>query len=108
MSSTLRRLPEGRASAHWSTLGASLLEGELAIIEGDLAAAVRLMTPAVEQIHTMGGGSREQNDIYRRLGHVDVVIPMVGRIVGSERGRGSGAVRGLRAVPSLEPRRRRS
>src|SRR5499426_239017 len=27
----LRRLPEGRASGHWSTLGASLLEGEMAI-----------------------------------------------------------------------------
>ena len=65
--STLRRLPERRASAHWSTLGASLLEGELAIIEGDLAAAVQLMTPAVEQIHAMGGGSREQKDIFASL-----------------------------------------
>ena len=43
----LRRLPEGRASGHWSTLGASLLEGELAIIEGDSAAAARIMAPAV-------------------------------------------------------------
>src|SRR5262249_23516831 len=51
----LRRLPEGRASGQWSTLGASLLEGELAIIEGDLAEAVRLMAPAVEHINTMGG-----------------------------------------------------
>jgi hypothetical protein len=80
----LRRLPEGRASGHWSTLGASLLEGELAIVQGDHAAAVRLMAPAVERIHTMGGGSREQKDIFRdvfmelhrRLGHVDEVIEL--------------------------------
>jgi tetratricopeptide (TPR) repeat protein len=80
----LRRLPEGRASGHWSTLGASLLEGELALVEGDHAAAVRLMAPAVERIHTMGGGSREQKDIFRdvfmelhrRLGHVERVIEL--------------------------------
>lgn len=80
----LRRLPEGRPSGYWSTLGASLLEGELAIVEGDDAAAVRLMAPAVEQIHTMGGGSREQKDIfrdvfmevYRRLGRVERVIEL--------------------------------
>ncbi len=80
----LRRLPEGRASGHWSTLGASLLEGELAIIEGDLAAALRLMAPGVERIHTVGGGSREQKDIFcdvfmelhRRLGHVEDVIAL--------------------------------
>ncbi len=80
----LRRLPEGRASGHWSTLGASLLDGELAIIEGDLDTAVRLMAPAVEQIDLMGGGSREQKDIFRdvftevhrRLGHVDEVIAL--------------------------------
>jgi tetratricopeptide (TPR) repeat protein len=80
----LRRLPEGRPSGHWSTLGASLLEGEMSIVEGDHAAAVRLMAPAVEQIHTMGGGSREQKDIFRdvfmelhrRLGHVEQVIEL--------------------------------
>ena len=80
----LRALPEGRASGHWSTLGASLLEGELAIVQGDLPAAIRLMAPGVEQIHTMGGGSREQKDIFRdvfmelhrRLGHVDEVIAL--------------------------------
>jgi hypothetical protein len=80
----LRRLPEGRASGYWSTLGASLLEGELAIVRGDDATAVRLMAPAVAQIHTMGGGSREQKDIFRdvcmelhrRLGHVDEVIEL--------------------------------
>jgi hypothetical protein len=80
----LRRLPEGRPSGYWATLGASLLEGELALIEGDDAAAVRLMAPAVEQIHTMGGGSREQKDIFRdvfmevhrRLGHVEQVIEL--------------------------------
>lgn len=80
----LRRLPEGRPSGYWSTLGASLLEGELALVEGDLAAAVRLLAPAVEAIDTMGGGSREQKDIFRdvfmelqrRLGHVDRVIEL--------------------------------
>jgi tetratricopeptide (TPR) repeat protein len=80
----LRGLPEGRPSGHWSTLGASLLEGELAIIEGDLLAAARLMAPAVEQIHSIGGGSREQKDIFRdvfmevhrRLGHVEEVIAL--------------------------------
>jgi tetratricopeptide (TPR) repeat protein len=80
----LRRLPEGRPSGHWSTLGAALLEGELAIVEGDHAAALRLMAPAVEQIHTVGGGSREQKDIFRdvfmelhrRLGHGEQVIEL--------------------------------
>jgi tetratricopeptide (TPR) repeat protein len=80
----LRRLPEGRPSGYWSPLGASLLEGELAIVEGDDAAAVRLMAPAVEHIHTLGGGSREQKDIFRdvfmelhrRLGHVERVIEL--------------------------------
>jgi tetratricopeptide (TPR) repeat protein len=80
----LRRLPEGRPSGYWSTLGASLLEGELAIVDGDHATAVRLMAPAVAQIHTMGGGSREQKDIFpdvfmelhRRLGHVEQVIEL--------------------------------
>ena len=77
-------LPDGRASGHWSTLGASILEGEFAIVRGDLATAARLMAPAVEQIHTMGGGSREQKDIFRdvllevhrRLGHVEDVIAL--------------------------------
>jgi tetratricopeptide (TPR) repeat protein len=80
----LRALPEGRASGHWSTQGAALLEGEMAIIRGDAATAVRLMTPAVERIDAMGGGSREQKDIFRdvllelhrRLGHVDDVIAL--------------------------------
>ena len=80
----LRRLPEGRASGHWSTLGAALLEGEMAIIKGDDATAVRLMAPAVERIDMMGGGSREQKDIFRdvflelhrRLGHVEQVIAL--------------------------------
>jgi tetratricopeptide (TPR) repeat protein len=80
----LRRLPEGRPSGYWSTLGASLLEGELAMIQGDDATAVRLMAPAVEHIDTMGGGSREQKDIFRdvfmelhrRLGHVEQVIEL--------------------------------
>jgi len=80
----LRRLPEGRASGHWSTLGAALLEAELAIIAGDLATAARTMAPAVAQIHSMGGGSREQKDIFRdvfmevhrRLGNAAEVVAL--------------------------------
>jgi len=80
----LRRLPEGRPSGYWSTLGAALLEGELAIIAGDLAAAARAMAPAVADIHRMGGGSREQKDIFRdvylevqrRLGNTAEVVAL--------------------------------
>jgi hypothetical protein len=80
----LRQLPEGKASGHWSTLGADLLEGELAFMQGDYTAAERLMAPAVQQMHAMGGGSREQKDIFkdvflelqRRLGHTDTVIEL--------------------------------
>jgi Tetratricopeptide repeat len=83
----LRRMPAGRASGHWSTLGAALLEGEMAIIKGDLEAAVRLMAPAIDDLHTMGGGSREQKDIFRdtfmelhrRLAHVERVIELAQR-----------------------------
>jgi hypothetical protein len=78
----LRKMPVGRPSGHWSTLGVALLEGELAIIRGDLAAAVGLMAPGVADLHTMGGGSREQKDIFRdvfmalhrRLDRVEQVI----------------------------------
>ena len=80
----LRRMPAGRPSGHWSTLGVALLEGELAIIKGDLEAAARLMAPAIDGLHTMGGGSREQKDIFRdafmeihrRLGHVERVTEL--------------------------------
>jgi tetratricopeptide (TPR) repeat protein len=80
----LRQLPEGKASGHWSTLGADMLEGELAFMRGDYAAAERFMAPAVQQIHAMGGGSREQKDIFkdvflelqRRRGHTDQVIEL--------------------------------
>src|SRR5262245_4009917 len=80
----LRRMPAGRPSGHWSTLGAALLEGEMAIIKGDLEAAIRLMAPAIDELHTMGGGSREQKDIFRdifmelhrRLDRVDQVIEL--------------------------------
>jgi len=80
----LRRMPAGRPSGHWSTLGVALLEGEIAIIKGDLEAAARLMAPAIDDLHTMGGGSREQKDIFRdvfmevhrRLGHVERVIEL--------------------------------
>ncbi len=80
----LRRLPAGKAAGFWSTLGADLLEGEMAVMRGDYKAAARLMAPAVRQIHDMGGGSREQKDIFRdlylevqrRLGNTDAVIEM--------------------------------
>ena len=80
----LRQLPEGRPSGYWSTLGADLLEGELAIIQGDYAKGVEWMTSAVQQIHLMGGGSREQKDIFldlyleiqRRLGNADAVTEL--------------------------------
>ena len=80
----LRRLPAGRAAGFWSTLGADLLEGEMAVMRGDYATAARLMAPAIRQIHEMGGGSREQKDIFRdlyvevlrRLGSADQVIEM--------------------------------
>jgi tetratricopeptide (TPR) repeat protein len=80
----LRQLPEGKASGHWSTLGADLLEGELAFMRGDYAAAERFMAPAAHDIHAMGGGSREQKDIFkdvflelqRRLGHTDQVVEL--------------------------------
>lgn len=83
----LRGLPEGKASGHWSTLGADLLEGEMAFIRGDVELAVRLMAPAVRRIHDLGGGSREQKDIFqdvllelhRRLGDVDDVIELAQR-----------------------------
>jgi hypothetical protein len=56
----------------------------MAIIQGDDATAVRLMTPAVEQLDVMGGGSREQKDIFRdvflelhrRLGRIEQVIAL--------------------------------
>jgi tetratricopeptide (TPR) repeat protein len=80
----LRKMPAGRASGHWSTLGVALLEGELAIIRGDLDAALRLMAPGVANLNDMGGGSREQKDIFRdvfmelhrRLHHVEQVIAL--------------------------------
>lgn len=83
----LRTLPEGKASGHWSTLGADLLQGEMALIAGDVNAAVRLMAPTVQRLHEMGGGSREQKDIFqdvllalhRRLGQVDAVIELAQR-----------------------------
>jgi tetratricopeptide (TPR) repeat protein len=83
----LRALPEGKASGHWSTLGANLLEGEMALMTGDIETAVRLMASSVQRIHEMGGGSREQKDIFqdvllalqRRLGNVDAVIELAQR-----------------------------
>jgi tetratricopeptide (TPR) repeat protein len=83
----LRALPEGKASGYWSTLGANLLEGEMALMNGDTETAVRLMAPSVQRIHEMGGGSREQKDIFqdvllalqRRLGNVDAVIELAQR-----------------------------
>jgi tetratricopeptide (TPR) repeat protein len=80
----LRRLPEGTASGYWSTLGADLLEGEMALMREDYSTAARLMAPAVHHIGDIGGGSREQKDIFldlflelqRWLGHADQVIAL--------------------------------
>jgi tetratricopeptide (TPR) repeat protein len=80
----LRQLPAGRAGGYWSTVGADMLEGELALLRGDCAAAIQLMTPAMQQINDMGGGSREQKDIFRdiyqelhrRLGRTAEVIEL--------------------------------
>ena len=80
----LRKMPAGRASGHWSTVGVALLEGEMAVIRGDLDTAARVMAPAIDELHTMGGGSREQKDIFRdvfmevhrRIGHVERVIEL--------------------------------
>jgi tetratricopeptide (TPR) repeat protein len=80
----LRRLPEGPPSGYWSTLGADLLAGELAFMRGDLESARQCMAPALQHMDKMGGGSREQKDIFRdvfleiqrRLGRVDDVIAL--------------------------------
>jgi tetratricopeptide (TPR) repeat protein len=80
----LRRLPAGPASGHWSTLGAKCLAGEVALLQGDVATAVQRMTPMVQHIHRMGGGSREQKDIFqdvmlelqRGLGDAPAVIEL--------------------------------
>jgi hypothetical protein len=83
----LRRLPEGPASGYWSTLGADALAGEMALIRGEVETAVRLMTPMVHRIHAIGGGSREQKDIFqdvlldlqRHLGDTAAVIELAQR-----------------------------
>lgn len=83
----LRRLPEGTASGHWSTLGADVLEGEMAYMRGEVDTAARLMAPTVQRLHELGGGSREQKDIFqdvllelhRRLGQVDAVLELAQR-----------------------------
>ena len=80
----LRSLPEGKAGGYWATHGADLLEGEMAFMRGDLPTAVQLMAPAIEHLHALGGGSREQKDIFhavfteihRRLEHIDTVIEL--------------------------------
>lgn len=80
----LRRLPEGPASGYWSTLGADLFAGEMALMRGDYATAAGLMTPAVQHIGAIGGGSREQKDIFldvflelqHRLDHAEQVIAL--------------------------------
>jgi len=80
----MRSLPEGPASGYWSTLGADVLAGEMALMRGDYATAAPLMAPAVQHIGDIGGGSREQKDIFldvflelqRRLGNADQVIAL--------------------------------
>ena len=83
----LRSIPEGRPSGFWSTLGADVLAGEMALMRGDVDTAVQLMTPMGQCIHDMGGGSREQKDIFqdvllelqRHLGHAEAVIELAQR-----------------------------
>jgi tetratricopeptide (TPR) repeat protein len=83
----LRQLPAGAASGQWATLGADLLQGEMALMRGDDAVAARLMAPAVQRIGDIGGGSREQKDIFldvymevqRRLGHAEQLIELAQR-----------------------------
>ena len=53
----LRRLPEGPGSGYWSTLGADLLEGEMALMRDDYSTAARLMAPAVHHIGDIGGAA---------------------------------------------------
>ena len=85
--SRLRGLPAGKASGHWSTLGGDILEGEMALIRGDIDTAIAMIAPPVQRIHEMGGGSREQKDIFqdvllelqRRRGDVDAVIELAQR-----------------------------
>jgi hypothetical protein len=56
----------------------------MALMRGDYGAAERWMAPALQHIHAIGGGSREQKDIFkdvflelqRRLGHTDRVIEL--------------------------------
>lgn len=83
----LEQLPEGGASGHWSTLGADLLRGEMVLMRGDYAGAAQLMAPAVQRMGEIGGGSREQKDIFldvyvevqRRLGNIDQVMALAQR-----------------------------
>ena len=54
------------------------------LIFGFIMMALELMAPGVAQIHSLGGGSREQKDIFRdvfmelhrRLGRVDAVVTL--------------------------------
>jgi tetratricopeptide (TPR) repeat protein len=83
----LRHRPEGLPGGQWSTLGADLFAGEMALIRSDHDTAVQLMTPAIERMHDMGGGSREQKDIFldvytavqRQLGNTEAVIALAQR-----------------------------
>jgi hypothetical protein len=59
----------------------------MALIRGELTTVVQLMTPAIEQMHDLGGGSREQKDLFmdvdlelqRRLGDTEAVIELAQR-----------------------------
>jgi hypothetical protein len=59
----------------------------MALMNDDIDTAVQLMAPSVQHLHEMGGGSREQKDIFqdvllalqRRLGNVDAVIKLAQR-----------------------------
>ena len=59
----------------------------MAMIGGDDVSALRIMAPAVEQIDRMGGGSREQKDIFtdvvmelhRRVGNAEPLVGLAQR-----------------------------
>ena len=80
----LRRTPDGPPSGYWSTLGADILEAELAVVRGEYAQAIDAMSAPIARIHALGGGSREQKDIFkdvflelhRRLGRATEVIAL--------------------------------
>ena len=62
----------------------ALLEGELALIQGEFETEVQQMSPALQCVYDIRGGSQEQRDIFqdiylslnRQLSNVDDVLPL--------------------------------